>query len=48
MTLGERILKDTEPQVFHGVQMYKIDHEEWEPLLKKMETRMDCNIFFKN
>ena len=49
VTLGDRILKDTEPQVFHGVQMYKIDHEEWEALLKKMETnRMDCNIFFKN
>ena len=49
INLKLKILGDTKPQMFYGVQMHKIALEEWEPLLAKMNSnKFDCNFFFEN
>lgn len=43
------VVSDKNPEEFEGNKMYEVKLEEWEPLLKKMESsHFDCNFYFKN
>jgi len=47
--LVDGILVDDKPRVIDNVNMYKVQLDEWKPLLTKMETKdYDCNFWYIN
>ncbi|KAL3942680.1 MAG: hypothetical protein SGBAC_003164 [Bacillariaceae sp.] len=48
-TLVNGAIKDKDPRVMEGVEMYKIEMDEWEPVLKSLnEIEGDCNFWYIN
>ncbi len=48
-SLVEGTLKDTNPRMMDNVSVYKVDMDEWEPLLANLnKIKGDCNFFYKN
>ena len=42
-------LTDKNPRLLSGVKMYKVELNEWEPLLIKLNTiNGDCNFWYVN
>jgi len=48
-TISEGILSDTQPTIYEMAEMYKVNIDEWKPLLAKMEANdYDCNFWYTN
>ncbi|CAJ1930837.1 unnamed protein product [Cylindrotheca closterium] len=48
-SLVKGVIQDTNPRVLEGAEMYKMEMDEWEPVLSKLnEIEGDCNFWYIN